>query len=136
VCGDKASEIHHIAQQKDADSNGYIGTFHKNDRFNLVCLCESCHDKVHHNNLVINGYKQTSEGVVLDFHETSDSANNTMKTSVISAQVQTLEQEIQKLMSESPRLKKSEAVKILQTKFKDISKYKIEKTLKMVLATT
>jgi DNA mismatch repair protein MutS len=129
VCGDKANEIHHIAQQKDADSNGYIGSFHKNDKFNLVCLCEACHDQVHHGNLVIQGYKQTSDGVVLDFH-------NATKTPIASTEVSTLEQEIQNLMSKNPRLKKVEAVKILQTKFKDISKYKIEKSLKMLLAST
>jgi len=136
VCGDKASEIHHIAQQKDADSNGYIGTFHKNEKFNLVSLCEACHDQVHHGNLVIKGYKLTSEGVVLDFHETFAESSSTMKIPIASTEVSTLEQEIQNLMSKTPRLKKVEAVKILQTKFKDISKYKIEKSLKMLLATT
>ena len=34
---------------------------------NLVPLCIKCHNDVHHNKLIINGYKQTSNGVILDF---------------------------------------------------------------------
>jgi len=40
-------EIHHIAQQKDADSQGFIGSFHKNHPANLMSLCEKCHRKCH-----------------------------------------------------------------------------------------
>jgi hypothetical protein len=34
---------------------------------NLVPLCDSCHDKLHNGQLKINGYKETSRGVMLDF---------------------------------------------------------------------
>jgi len=40
-------EIHHIAQQKDADAQGFIGSFHKNHHANLMSLCEKCHAKCH-----------------------------------------------------------------------------------------
>jgi DNA mismatch repair protein MutS len=74
VCGEKATEVHHISQQKYADEKGYIDTFHKNDKFNLVSLCDTCHNNVHHGNLDIKGYKQTSDGIVLDFEkQTSNS---------------------------------------------------------------
>jgi DNA mismatch repair protein MutS len=69
VCGAKATEVHHISQQKCADEKGYIDTFHKNDKFNLVSLCDKCHNNVHHGNLDIKGYKQTSDGIVLDFEK-------------------------------------------------------------------
>jgi DNA mismatch repair protein MutS len=41
-------EIHHINQQKDADENDFIGSFHKNVKANLMSLCSRCHDKIHH----------------------------------------------------------------------------------------
>lgn len=40
-------EIHHLQWQKDADSNGFIGHFHKNHKANLLSVCEQCHDKFH-----------------------------------------------------------------------------------------
>lgn len=46
-----STEVHHIAQQKDAQENGYIGSFHKNHVANLKSLCEKCHLKEHHCNL-------------------------------------------------------------------------------------
>jgi DNA mismatch repair protein MutS len=47
-CGEnKAEEIHHLQQQKDADDNGFIGSFHKNHPANLEHLCQTCHDKIH-----------------------------------------------------------------------------------------
>lgn len=47
MCGKKADEIHHKLQQKDADTNGFIGTIHKNHISNLMSICEECHDKIH-----------------------------------------------------------------------------------------
>jgi len=46
--GEIATEIHHLAQQKDADETGFIGTFHKNHVANLAAVCEQCHLKMHH----------------------------------------------------------------------------------------
>jgi DNA mismatch repair protein MutS len=42
-----AEETHHIAQQKDATDDGFIGSFHKNHPANLMSVCEKCHDKIH-----------------------------------------------------------------------------------------
>lgn len=42
-----STEVHHIAHQKDAQENGYIGSFHKNHISNLKALCEKCHMKEH-----------------------------------------------------------------------------------------
>jgi DNA mismatch repair protein MutS len=53
-CGEQLStEIHHLIPQKMADERGYIrkedGTiFHKNHLANLMAVCESCHQKIHH----------------------------------------------------------------------------------------
>ena len=42
-----STEVHHVAHQKDAQDNGYIGSFHKNHVANLKSLCEKCHLKKH-----------------------------------------------------------------------------------------
>jgi DNA mismatch repair protein MutS len=62
-------ETHHIHFQKDADTNGFFKDthFHKNEKYNLVSLCKECHLKVTLSEITINGYLQTSDGVMLDF---------------------------------------------------------------------
>jgi len=66
VCGKKEKNedyhVHHIHYQKDADEHGYIKTFHKNQLSNLVLLCESCHDKVHRDEICIKGWTTSSHG--------------------------------------------------------------------------
>lgn len=77
VCGNQdGSDIHHINQQCNADSRGIIssdseGVFHKNSKWNLVCLCKSCHQEVHSSppTLQIGGYIQTSTGIELEFRK-------------------------------------------------------------------
>jgi DNA mismatch repair protein MutS len=70
------SDIHHINQQCNADSRGIIssdgeGMFHKNSKWNLVCLCKDCHQAVHSSppTLQISGYIQTSTGIELEFRK-------------------------------------------------------------------
>lgn len=48
-CGrERATEVHHINHQADANKkNGYIDSFHKNHKANLVNLCEFCHKNIH-----------------------------------------------------------------------------------------
>jgi DNA mismatch repair protein MutS len=47
-CGkNKGEEIHHLQQQKDANGDGFIGSFHKNHPANLEHLCQICHDQIH-----------------------------------------------------------------------------------------
>ena len=65
ICGKPAEETHHIVEQCEADTNGNLGYFHKNNDHNLVQLCKTCHDNVTYGNLVIQGYIDTSEGIVL-----------------------------------------------------------------------
>lgn len=47
MCGEIAVEIHHIHEQHTADARGFIGTFNKNHKANLLAVCEKCHDKIH-----------------------------------------------------------------------------------------
>ncbi len=57
-------EIHHINQQKDADENGFIGSFHKNHPANLMSICEKCHDQIHAENITFQR-KKTTDGYKL-----------------------------------------------------------------------
>lgn len=68
VCSNRQAEhIHHMAEQNTADENGMINNeFHKNDLFNLVGLCHTCHDDIHiRKTLLLDGYRDTSEGSTL-----------------------------------------------------------------------
>jgi len=61
---ENATETHHIHFQKDADDNGFIDHYHKNKKFNLVGLCETCHDKIHNGELKIGQAIMTSNGIM------------------------------------------------------------------------
>jgi len=66
ICNvETAEETHHLNPQKNADKNGFIGTFHKNHVANLASVCEACHDKIHASasNKMIK--KKTTKGFVL-----------------------------------------------------------------------
>ena len=70
VCQADADDVHHIKFQCTADSDDIIdGHIDKNVESNLVPLCKKCHTDVHNNKLQIDGYKQTSKGVKLQYHE-------------------------------------------------------------------
>lgn len=71
VCGEKDNvkltnlETHHINFQKDCDENDVVKDkkhLKKNSLANLVILCQTCHDKLHSNQISLNGYIQTSKG--------------------------------------------------------------------------
>lgn len=67
VCNENiAEDMHHIEYQHTADDKGFINHYHKNRCFNLVALCTKCHHDVHQNKTKIEGYIDTSEGVVLN----------------------------------------------------------------------
>jgi len=60
-------DIHHIDFQCTADENNFTRHFHKNSLHNLVCLCKQCHQNVHLNKIIINGYIQTTNGIKLNW---------------------------------------------------------------------
>lgn len=68
ICNENAEDVHHIKFQNTANENNIIDDFLvKDNKSNLVPLCKKCHNEVHNGNLVINGYIQTSNGIVLDY---------------------------------------------------------------------
>ena len=67
ICKNKSEHTHHIKEQNTSDKNNIIDNHHKNINHNLVQLCESCHHKVHNENLRIYGFIQSSEGIKLNY---------------------------------------------------------------------
>jgi len=65
VCGQAAEEVHHVQEQHTADQDGFIGHIHKNESHNLAPLCRMCHDRIHREKHVVEGYRMTSTGVKL-----------------------------------------------------------------------
>ena len=68
ICDSPASETHHIQEQHEFNQDNMKGHLPKNNLSNLVPLCEKCHLNVHHGNLIISGYLDTTEGRKLDFN--------------------------------------------------------------------
>jgi len=65
ICGknEDCLDTHHIIEQKEFN----IYDKFKNKLSNLVVLCKEHHNEVHHGTLKINGYKETSDGKILDY---------------------------------------------------------------------
>ena len=67
ICGDTGItyplDCHHIKYQKFFDEHD----INRNKLSNLVVLCKKHHDQLHNNELVINGYKDTIKGKILDY---------------------------------------------------------------------
>jgi len=72
ICQSKSKlETHHIVWQKDFDQNQINKSkFHlqKNNPSNLVILCQECHDKVDRDEIIINGWVETSVGIKFDYY--------------------------------------------------------------------
>ena len=69
ICGAVAEDVHHISQKSLADSAGFIGHFHKDNKHNLVPLCKEHHNQIHDGKLHVNGFIMTSKGLELQFEE-------------------------------------------------------------------
>ena len=59
------SEIHHLQQQCDSDSNGFIGHINKNHKANLMSICSKCHDETHKTKVVRIIRRKTTNGYQL-----------------------------------------------------------------------
>ena len=69
ICGNNATEIHHINYQKNSDNDGFFKNYHKNVKHNLVQLCKECHYKEHANIISIDGYSTTTDGIILNVND-------------------------------------------------------------------
>lgn len=66
-CNKMAVDTHHILHQEDADENNFIGHIPKNNESNLIPVCKQHHDDAHNDKIIIRGYVQTTDGVILDY---------------------------------------------------------------------
>jgi DNA mismatch repair protein MutS len=73
----KELETHHINFQKDCTNNMVIDKPHikKNSNYNLVTLCRKCHDMVDTSEIIINGWLDTSNGIILDYYHQDKKLN-------------------------------------------------------------
>jgi len=72
-------ETHHIVFQKDFNDkkiNKNKLHLQKDSNYNLVTLCQFCHDNVDRQKIIINGWIETSTGRILDYTY----KNNSIKT--------------------------------------------------------
>jgi DNA mismatch repair protein MutS len=83
ICGDNGAlyplDTHHIIEQNVFENNNNSESFHKNKLSNLVVLCKVHHNSVHHGNLTINGYKDSTNGLILDYKNTVDDSDEDSK---------------------------------------------------------
>ena len=68
-CGiEIATEVHHLIHQKEANDKGLIKkqglTLHKNNKANLMSLCEKCHNEIHNTGKQLKKIR-TSKGMML-----------------------------------------------------------------------
>lgn len=118
ICNENATEIHHIEEQNLSDTSGYINSYHKNSKFNLVGLCEKCHNDVHNSKLKIEGYVQTSEGKELIISK----EDNNKYTDII-------DNDVLNFIELTKTRTKKELYDLVCSKF-NISKYRIQKILR------
>jgi DNA mismatch repair protein MutS len=126
ICKKPTEEVHHINEQHLADIDGFIGIFHKNSLFNLVQLCEKCHNKIHYGKLRISGYQQTSEGIELKYTELNEE-----KQQEINNNNDELNDRVLEIYNKVKSKKKTvETMKSLYNI--DISEYRINKIVKSI----
>jgi DNA mismatch repair protein MutS len=75
ICGSFDNlEVHHLLFQKDANNNGFIDDkvvesgnngIHKNKAYNLIPICQNCHDDIHNGKKKITGFIQSINGRIL-----------------------------------------------------------------------
>ena len=67
LCEEAVGDVHHIAEQQEANDDGHIDHFHKNHKYNLIPLCKDHHTMVHNGKVNISGFVMTSEGLKLHY---------------------------------------------------------------------
>lgn len=61
-----SSDVHHIEEQKKGNESGFIDSFHKNHKANLMSICEKCHIKIHQEEHRMKTQDQTNNFSFID----------------------------------------------------------------------
>lgn len=70
ICGGTQNiQTHHIEEQHMADPEGYIEYFHKDSKFNLVSLCDKCHQNLHKGLYKIDKVYTNENGIKMELKE-------------------------------------------------------------------
>jgi DNA mismatch repair protein MutS len=119
LCNENCEEVHHIIQQKDANSENILEKYqiHKNRKSNLMLVCEKCHDRIHNKEIQINGYKNTTEGKKLYFEE------------IINENISKIEERIKELRNKGNSYAKILNIINTENNNEKITLYKIKKIL-------
>ena len=73
ICKSRESlESHHIEFQERFEGRPSLAGVRKDQAGNLVVLCERCHDRLHGGRLEIDGWREGSEGRVLQWREVTE----------------------------------------------------------------
>ena len=122
ICKKECNEVHHISEQQLANSKGIIEDkqINKNIKYNLLTVCNICHDNIHSNNIKIDGYIQTNKGIQLRF-EKKDENDNSLK----------IENKIKEYRNKG--MSYSKILENIKSEFEDqkITLYQIKKILKI-----
>lgn len=113
ICKNKNKlETHHIIWQKDFDEDGFNNKkfyLQKNNSSNLVVLCASCHDKVDRDDIVINGWIDTSAGKKFDYYTVKKTSKTQSQTKTkYSNELIEFIKSIKKQVNSDPKLARSE----------------------------
>jgi DNA mismatch repair protein MutS len=113
ICNSKNNlETHHIVWQKDFNSDGFNNKhfyLQKNNSSNLVVLCAGCHDKVDRDEIIINGWVETSSGKKFDY-EIIDNKQNKQSKSKYSQELVQYVKSIKKQVNSDPKIARSEVI--------------------------
>jgi DNA mismatch repair protein MutS len=101
-------ETHHIKDQKFSDENKMIEHHHQNIKHNLVALCKECHLQVTNNELIVTGWKETSQGKKLEWKKLEKKYNSKKKFNT--SQIET----IKNINNDNINLQKKDIIKILE----------------------
>lgn len=72
ICGEEATETHHINEKYNADENGFIGHIPINHKYNLIPLCPEHHQMVHKEKIIDLKFVSTSKGIELTYKILTD----------------------------------------------------------------
>lgn len=78
-------ETHHIVYQHTQNEDGFVKlnntSFHKNEEYNLIPLCQKCHDDEHNDIIKIKGYVETTSGrkILYDKCDNQNKNENNLK---------------------------------------------------------
>jgi DNA mismatch repair protein MutS len=61
-------EVHHIEERATAINNRLENGKHMNNKSNLVVICQTCHDTIHSNKMIIEPMRMTSNGPERSVH--------------------------------------------------------------------